>query len=247
MPPSLPSGTVPRLVSALLGRDVDLAEVHGLLMAGVRLVTLTGPGGVGKTSLALAVAAEVAPHLDGGAVFVDVAPVRDPALVPASRRPGARGASRSVTNPSSGHWSGPWVGENCCSCWTIASRWLAGAAELAAALLAGCPRLAILATSRARLNLSQEQLYPLLPLALAATGARHPGAGTRLAGGGALRRARPPGPAGLFSHGGERRRRGRDLSSAGRAAPGDRVGRGPGRAAAAGRLAGAGWSRACRC
>jgi MoxR-like ATPase len=75
-PPGLP---VP--LTVFVGRERELAEVARLLAAG-RLVTLTGAGGVGKTRLAVEVAATVAPGLDDGASFIDLGAVMDPALLP---------------------------------------------------------------------------------------------------------------------------------------------------------------------
>src|SRR4051794_33474082 len=76
------TGNLPRPVSPLVGRTAELAAVVGLLRRrGATLVTLTGPGGVGKTRLALAAVPEIAPDLPGGIWFVPLAGVRDPELV----------------------------------------------------------------------------------------------------------------------------------------------------------------------
>jgi len=80
------SGTlVPSPPTTLVGREDDAASVCALLRrADVRLVTLTGPGGVGKTSLARHVAGELASGYEDGECFVALESVRDPALVPAT-------------------------------------------------------------------------------------------------------------------------------------------------------------------
>jgi predicted ATPase len=74
---------IPLPVTTLVDRDSDLEEVAGMLAApGRRLVVLTGPGGAGKTRLALAVAERTRRQWPGGAAFVDLSAVSDPALVP---------------------------------------------------------------------------------------------------------------------------------------------------------------------
>ena len=76
-PTNLPAG-----LTRLVGRDADLQAVTGRLQReDVRLLTLTGPGGVGKTSLSLAAANELRPHFVDGVFFVSLAPIRDPELI----------------------------------------------------------------------------------------------------------------------------------------------------------------------
>jgi predicted ATPase/class 3 adenylate cyclase len=72
---------LPRPASTFVGREQERDEVVGLVREGHRLVTLTGPGGTGKTRLALEAAAELIPSFAGGVFWVPLAALRDPALV----------------------------------------------------------------------------------------------------------------------------------------------------------------------
>src|SRR6478736_3387908 len=78
-----PAASLPRPLGHTVGRRREFAEVDALL-ATDRLVTLTGTGGNGKTRLALEVGATVAERFPEGVVFVDLAPIRDADLVPAT-------------------------------------------------------------------------------------------------------------------------------------------------------------------
>jgi hypothetical protein len=83
-PSSLP-GSLPIPRTRLIGREVEREAARGLLLDdALPLLTMTRPGGVGKTRLALAIASDATDHFADGVVWVDLAPLADPALVPAA-------------------------------------------------------------------------------------------------------------------------------------------------------------------
>ncbi|MBA2518646.1 MAG: AAA family ATPase [Chloroflexia bacterium] len=154
-------GVLPTPTDALIGREREVAEV-GQLLTGARLVTLTGPGGVGKTRLALALAREAAATAPAGVIFVDLTPLRDPNLVlPAiASAIGVRDEPeerllRSLTMML-GRQRRLLVIDN--------FEQVVAAASVVAGLLAACPGLRMLVTSRVRLRLRGEREYPVGPL-----------------------------------------------------------------------------------
>ncbi|HEX7267697.1 MAG TPA: tetratricopeptide repeat protein, partial [Streptosporangiaceae bacterium] len=153
-------------VTSLVGREEAIGEVADLIGRGARLVTLTGPGGIGKTRLALAVGERLGDRFEAGAAFVPLAAVTDSALV-------LGGIGRAVGADLAGTGSplqalAERFGDD---------RWLlildnleqvvAVAGDLGE-LLARCPGVAMLATSRTALGLWAEQEYPVLPLSVPA-------------------------------------------------------------------------------
>jgi len=158
------SAPLPAPATRLVGRRRELAELRRLLAGGARLVTLTGPGGVGKTRLALAAAADLRSAFAGGVAFVPLAPVADAALVPATIA--AALGVREGGGRSPAAVAGQVLGGRRLLLVLDNFEHLIEAAASVGEFLAACPGLVVLTTSRAPLRLSGEQEYPVPPLAV---------------------------------------------------------------------------------
>jgi predicted ATPase/DNA-binding CsgD family transcriptional regulator len=158
-------GTVPVPFTTFVGREREVAQLIDLLRTeGVRLVTLTGPGGTGKTRLAWRAAQVLGPEYADGVAFVDLTPVRDPDLVaPSVARVlglGVAGDRDVVTTVADG------LGDRHLLLILDNFEQVVGAAVTVARLLGACPRLRVLATSRVFLRVSGEHVVPVPPLGL---------------------------------------------------------------------------------
>ncbi|MFC4694618.1 ATP-binding protein [Geodermatophilus arenarius] len=161
-PPGLAAGWLPTPPTPMVDRTAELATVTGLLGdPAVRLVVLTGPGGIGKTRLALAAAAAVEPGRDG-VWFVDLSGVRDRADVPAAVAE-AVGVSAEGSRPLLDQVADRLAGRRALLVVDNLEQ-VAGAAPDLAALLARCPLTQLLVTSRAVLRLRGEHDVPIEPL-----------------------------------------------------------------------------------
>jgi predicted ATPase len=158
----------PSTLTSFVGRDTEVAQVRKNLSS-ARLVMLTGPGGVGKTRLA----AEVSGRLAGGAWFVELAPVSDPAEVAYAVLDVLGVRKRVISRRAGDPGAGPLdrlaaaladrddvvILDNC-------EHVIEAAATLAGRVLAACPRVRIVATSRQPLRIDGETLCVIPPLAV---------------------------------------------------------------------------------
>src|SRR4051794_5814043 len=160
---------LPARPACLLGREPDAQAVLDLMVRpDVRLVTLVGPGGVGKTTLALELAHRLAGQFVDGVAFIDLAPVADP----------GRAADRVLHALGCTPEPGATASEALCRLAAAREQLLVldnlehllAAAPLLAELLNAAPCVKLLVTSRAALDLRAEHRFPVGPLALPGSG-----------------------------------------------------------------------------
>lgn len=154
---------LPRPLDSLIGRENDIEAIVALLESEqVRLVTLTGPGGVGKTRLCIAVASRLQSRFAEGAAFVDLAPVSDPELV----APVISSAMGLAVDPRMVPRASLVAALRERAVLLILDNFehLLSAAPLIVELLVHCHSLKILATSRVRLRLRGEHVFVVQPL-----------------------------------------------------------------------------------
>jgi predicted ATPase/class 3 adenylate cyclase len=155
---------LPGQATAFIGRHQTIEAIKPLLSReGVRLLTLTGAGGIGKTRLALQIAGELVENFSDGAFFVPLAPIADPALVFPTiaqtvgvREVGGRPALQELKEQLRTK-----------ELLLVLDNFehLLAAAPLVAELLESCPRVLVLATSRTVLRLARERVFEVPPLA----------------------------------------------------------------------------------
>ncbi len=162
---------LPAQLTSLIGREQEVMAVCTLLQRpDVRLVTLTGTGGIGKTRLSLEVGAELLPGFREGVYFVPLASINDATLViPAiAHTLGLQHRYAERQQPLAEHmeYLKTFLREKQCLLLLDNFEQVVDAAPAIAELLADCPRLKILVTSRAALHISGDHEFPLPPLAL---------------------------------------------------------------------------------
>jgi predicted ATPase len=145
---------LPRPASSFVGRERELGEVLRRIEQGARLVTLTGPGGSGKTRLAIEAAATLVPEYKAGVFWVGLAALRDPALVTE-----AIAQTLGAKDGLAEH-----IGERELLLLVDNLEQVIEAAPDLSALLTACPNLSLLVTSREFLRVQGEVEYAVLPM-----------------------------------------------------------------------------------
>lgn len=158
----LPPTNIPRPISELIGRDEELGAIVKLV-AGHRLVTLIGVGGIGKTRLALAAARELLPHFNDGVWFTELSSLSDPSLIPATvaTAVGLDLAGGSALLP---HVAKALADRHQLLVLDTCEHVIGAAAALAEEILGYGSAVHIIATSREPLRAGGEWLYPIRPL-----------------------------------------------------------------------------------
>jgi predicted ATPase/DNA-binding SARP family transcriptional activator len=172
-----PRGNLRAALTSFVGRDADLSRVTGLLRSG-RLVTLVGPGGAGKTRLALESGRALADRFPHGVWLVELAPVRDPAEIPAAvlealRPSRLRLEAAGIPDPGARLLT-VLAGRELLVVLDNCEHLVDACARLAEDVLGACPGVRVLATSREPLALTGEVLCPVGPLPAPPAGAAVP-------------------------------------------------------------------------
>jgi predicted ATPase/class 3 adenylate cyclase len=159
------TNNLPSQPTPLVGRERELGGVRELMRTeGVRVLTLTGPGGIGKTRLGLQVGAELLDEFEDGVFFVALATITEPALVPSAIAE-ALGVVEAADQPLEESLKGYLRPKELLLLMDNFEQVLGGA-PLVGELLSACPELKVLATSRSVLRVYGEQEYPVPPLEL---------------------------------------------------------------------------------